>query len=273
VPAHLDNFTYGWPTAGLAYALSFLGCLLGLVSTVRARAMPTNRSRGWWLVLAAWAIGGTGIWVMHFTAMIGFTVSDAPIHYDVTITVLSWLAAVVSVGIGLFIVGYGKPSEIKVLAAGLFTGLGVAGMHYAGMSAMRLPANVHYDRNLVIISIVIAIVAATVALWFTVTLRRVYALIIAAVIMAIAVCGMHYTGMFAVRATLTETGYPAGGLTPFAFLVPIVLFVCVVGLTLVIAMFKWSWAGEPMSEPPAPPPPPIKQPPTSIADALRSRTS
>ncbi len=73
---HVDHFSYGWLTPGLAYFLSVLGSLLGLVCTVRARAMIDNARRARWLVLAAWAIGGTGIWVMHFMAMIGFSVPD-----------------------------------------------------------------------------------------------------------------------------------------------------------------------------------------------------
>ena len=73
--AHLQHFAYGWATPVLAYLFSFLGCLLGLKATSRARMLPSGAVKARWLILAAWAIGGTGIWVMHFLAMIGFQVT------------------------------------------------------------------------------------------------------------------------------------------------------------------------------------------------------
>ena len=232
--AHLNQFTYSGVTPVLAYLMSCLGSLLGLVATARARDSVEPRRRARWLILAAWAIGGTGIWVMHFIAMIGFTVAGTNIRYDVATTIASWLIAVIMVGFGLFIVGYGRPSAAKVLIGGIITGLSVAGMHYTGMAAMRIDGRIGYDRRTVILSVVIAVVAATVALWFTVTLRRPAVLVAAAALMGIAVSGMHYTGMWAVHVRLHEsTVNGLTGLTPFEFLIPIILFVIVV----IIALF------------------------------------
>ena len=190
--------------------------------------------------MAAWAIGGTGIWVMHFVAMIGFSVQDQPVRYDLPITMASWLLAIVVVAIGLFIVGFGRPSAVKILAAGLFTGVGVASMHYTGMTAMRTSASVTYDRNLVIASVAIAVVAATVALWFTVTLSRGLALGIAALIMGVAVSGMHYTGMLALRISSTLNYGPVQGLLPVALIVPIAVFVFAGALVLLGALLQRS---------------------------------
>jgi NO-binding membrane sensor protein with MHYT domain len=186
-----------WVTPVLAFAFSYLGCLLGLVATARARRTATRPTRTRWLVLGAWAFGGTGIWVMHFVAMIGFTVSGTDVYYDVPITIASWLIAILVVGAGLFTVGFSQPSALRIIAAGLFTGVGVAAMHYTGVSAVRMNATVSYDATLVALSFAIAIVAAIVALWFTVTVRRARWITIAAAIMAVAVTGMHYTGMAA----------------------------------------------------------------------------
>ncbi|MFK3985590.1 MHYT domain-containing protein [Micromonospora sp. NPDC050397] len=119
-----------------------------------------------WLVLAAWAIGGTAIWTMHFMAMLGFSVAGTAIRYDVPITVASAVLAIVTVGVGM-----GRPSSLKILAGGLFTGLGVAAMHYVGMGAMRLNGDVGYEHGRAIGSVVIAVVAATVALWLAVTVK------------------------------------------------------------------------------------------------------
>jgi len=236
---HLEHFTYGPLTPGLAYALSVLGSLLGLLCTVRARAMTDRGRRARWLLLAAWAIGGTGIWVMHFMAMIGFSIPGETVKYDIPVTVGSWLTAIVVVAIGLFIVGFGKPSAIKILAAGVFTGVGVAAMHYTGMAAMRTPATVTYDTNTVAASVAIAVVAATVALWFTVTLRRGVMLTIAALIMGVAVSGMHYTGMAAMRVASGEPK-PIVGILPIAFIAPIAVFVIAVIMVLFTALINRS---------------------------------
>jgi NO-binding membrane sensor protein with MHYT domain len=223
--AELDHFTYGWINPVLAYAASFLGSLLGLTCTARARRTQDQRSRAKWLALAAVAIGGTGIWLMHFMAMLGFTVPASGLRYDMATTIASAVAAIGVVGVGLFVVGYRAPSALKLLLGGLLTGLGVATMHYTGMAAMRVRGAIGYDGALVTASVLIAVVAATVALWFTLVAggRRVIAL--AAMVMGVAVCGMHYTGMAAMRVHLHEGAGPLGGADPVGFLVPTVLFV------------------------------------------------
>jgi NO-binding membrane sensor protein with MHYT domain len=237
VSAHLNDFTYGWTTPVLALIFSFLGCLAGLQATSRARLVGGwNRAR--WLLLAAGAIGGTGIWVMHFVAMLGFSVNGTDLRYDLRLTIASWLTAVLVVGIGLFIVGYGKPSFLKVIPAGLFAGVGVAAMHYTGMDGMRMNGVTTYDQRLVDLSIAIAIVAAIVALWFTVVIRRTFALFVAAAIMAVAVCSMHYTGMAAMRVNINPTGTPVTGTQPLVLLVPIFVFVVLVVVTLGYGMLN-----------------------------------
>lgn len=234
--AEIHHFTYGWVTPTLAFLLSYLGALLGLVATARARQSSSRGARARWLVLGAWAIGGTGIWVMHFMAMIGFSVDGTAIGYDPTVTVASWLTAVIVVGLGLFIVGYGRPTTVKVLAAGLFTGLGVAGMHYTGMAAMRMNASVDYDPTRVALSIVIAVVAATAALWFTLVVRRASWIGVIAAIMAVAVSGMHYTAMSAMSVQLHAVARNVGGTDALSFIPPILMFVLLVAIALMYAV-------------------------------------
>ena len=203
--AHVHHFTYGLITLLLAYAVSVLGCLLGLICTARARDTVRLSARVRWLALGSVSIGGTGIWLMHFLAMLGFTVSNTFVFYDPALTALSALMAVGIVAVGIFVVGLGRPSLAKVLIGGVATGLGVAGMHFTGMAAMRvLDGEVHYDPVLVAASVGIAVVAATVALWFTIVIKSRPALAAASPIMAVAVTGMHYTGMFA--ASVREIG-------------------------------------------------------------------
>ena len=236
--AEIDHFTYGLVTPVLAYAISVLGSLLGLTCATKARAARSTRRRVWYLLLAAWAIGGTGIWVMHFIAMLGFGVAGAEIRYDVPITTASAIIAISVVAVGLVTAGFGRPHPVKILLGGVFAGLGVASMHYTGMYAMQINGTVSYDDRLVAASIAIAVVAATVALWFTVTVRKVAAIIASALVMGVAVTGMHYTGMYAMTVHLHGENEPLAGASKFGLLLPIVLLVLFVILGLIYAVMS-----------------------------------
>src|SRR5260370_15313493 len=89
---HVNNFSNGALNPVLSYVMSCVGCFLGLRCTTRARAYR-GAARARWLTLAALSIGTTGIWVMHFIAMLGFTVQGQPIRYHVPITILSLVIA------------------------------------------------------------------------------------------------------------------------------------------------------------------------------------
>src|SRR5207247_10160820 len=106
---------------------------------------------------------------------------------------------------------------------GILTGLGVALMHYTGMAAMIMQAKITYDTTLFAASLVIAVVAATVALWLAFNLRGNLQRFGSAIVMGIAVCGLHYTGMVAVRMEYTKEPGTATGIclspSSLAFLV------------------------------------------------------
>ncbi|MFE2428762.1 MHYT domain-containing protein [Streptomyces sp. NPDC059373] len=219
---HMDHASFGWLTPTLSYAMACVGAALGLRCTVRALA-ATGRSRRNWLITAASALG-TGIWTMHFVAMLGFSVSGTEIRYNVPLTVLSLLVAMFMVGIGVFAVGYGRKRARSLAVGGLTTGLGVASMHYLGMAAVRLHGRVGYDPWLVALSVAIAVAAATAALWAALTIHRPIVVAGASLVMGAAVSSMHYTGMFAVRVVVqpSAAGLPGAGAT--AFLFPLVVF-------------------------------------------------
>src|SRR5260370_22410872 len=104
---HLNNFSYGAVNPVLAYLMSRVGCFVGLRCTTRGRAYQ-GAARARWLTLAALSIGTTGIWVMHFIAMLGFAIPGETIRYNVPFTILSMVIAVIVVGIGGFIVGFSR---------------------------------------------------------------------------------------------------------------------------------------------------------------------
>ena len=124
--AQAHNFSYGLVNPVLAYLISSLGCFLGLQCTARARALQ-GAARARWLLLAAVSIGTTGIWVMHFIAMLGYTIAGQVISYNVPVTILSMLIAVAVVAVGLFIVGFGSGDDWRrLLLGGSVIGIGRA---------------------------------------------------------------------------------------------------------------------------------------------------
>ena len=89
------------------------------------------------------------------------------------------------------------------MAGGTIIGVGVAGMHYLGMAAMSMPAPSPTTSRCWSLSVLIAIVAGTAALWIGTWVRGLAATVGAALVMGVAVSGMHYTGMAALHVTGT----------------------------------------------------------------------
>jgi NO-binding membrane sensor protein with MHYT domain len=234
LPVH--NFSHGLLNPCLGYLLSCLGSFIGLRCLTRARAY-TGWTRAVWLLLASVAIGATGIWLMHFIAMLGFSIPGQQILYDVPITLVSLLVAVAVVIIGLFIVGYGGGGLWPVLAGGVVIGIGVAIMFYVGMSAISMEGTVRYNLGLVAVSVLIAIVAGTAALLAGLYVSGTWASVGVSLIMGVAVTGMHYTGMAAMH--VYASGRTAiSGSSAGSFLVPLLVGAVVLTflLALIIAM-------------------------------------
>ncbi|MGW1067538.1 MHYT domain-containing protein [Streptomyces aureus] len=222
----IDGFSYGLVTPVAAYVMACVGSALGLRCVVRT----VHHEPGWrlgWLALGASALG-CGIWTMHFIAMTGFSVAETPITYDIPLTVLSLAVAIVVVSAGVFIVGHRGATRAALTVGGSITGLGVAMMHYLGMFAMQLNGELHYNVLTVTLSVIIALVAATAALWAAVSVRGFLPTLGASLVMGLAVTGMHYTGMAAVSVHLHNTIHStvesaAGGQEGTSLLLPMLL--------------------------------------------------
>jgi len=227
----------------LLVALSYLISVLGSYTALQlAIAIPQARGRVaalGWVTGAAIALGGGAIWSMHF---IGMNAADMgmPVSYDATLTLASLVMGIVASGIGLYVVGRGEGSMGKLLMSGVVTGLGVALMHYTGMAAVITPAKIEYDPTLFYGSLAIAVVAAAVALWLAFNLRGNLQRFGSAIVMGIAVCGMHYTGMYAVKMTPTAEPVAAAGISlPPATMGQGVFAVSAVVLVLLLIFNAW----------------------------------
>ncbi|MFI0136485.1 MHYT domain-containing protein [Streptomyces luteogriseus] len=217
----IDGFSYGLVTPLVAYFMACLGGALGLRCTTRSMLVAQSWRPGW-LALGSAAIG-SGIWTMHFVAMMGFTVRGTPIYYDKTMTFASLAVAIVMVGVGIFIVGYRGARGTALFTGGTITGLGIASMHYLGMASMSLDGKLQYNTVTVGISVAIAMAAATAALWAAGQVRGFLWSVGASLVMGLAVSGMHYTGMAALSVHLHGTGEPTTGDSPASLLAPMLI--------------------------------------------------
>ena len=235
----MEHFAYGAITPAFAFALSFLGCLLGVFVAARSRAF-NGGGRARWLTLSAVAIGGAGTWVPHFMALLGTDVPNSVLRYDVPITALGFGIAVVVYCLGLYIVGFGRPSMWKILPAGIVTGLGLAAVYSTAPLAMRLAGTVGYDPATAIAAVVASVVGATVTLWCVSTVRGNKALVAAAGIMAVAACGTHYTVMAAVRIDAAPVTGEIQGASPLDLLIPVCVLACLLLSVLVYTTVGFS---------------------------------
>jgi NO-binding membrane sensor protein with MHYT domain len=140
-------------------------------------------------------IMGTTIWAMHFIAMMAVQV-PVLINYSLIETVLSISIAIGVTSAGLFVVSNRRFGYFSIPGAGLLMGLGIACMHYLGMSAIR-GCSLAYDTALVAASVALAVGASIAALWFAFHKRNVAATLAGGVVQGLAIAAMHYTGMAA----------------------------------------------------------------------------
>jgi len=186
-----------------------VACLAGFTAlSVVERMVATRRpeARRWWLASGALAMG-CAIWAMHFTGMLACAMG-ASVRYDPGVTLLSLVPAMLGSAAALRTMARPAPSRRHVLTGGLLLAAGIGCMHYTGMEAMRMGAELRYEPSLFAASLVVAYLLATAALSVRFVLpdgrmpgrlpapaRR----ILSAVLMGLAVTGMHYTAMAAAR--------------------------------------------------------------------------
>lgn len=191
----------------LSFLVAYFASLTALDMGARLRK-ANGKARRLWLTGSAVVLGG-GIWSMHFVAMLAMK-AGVPVGYAPGLTTFSLIVAIAIVALGFHVVTVKeKPSIGRQLAAGAIVGAGVTVMHYSGMAALVLPGWLQYEPKLVAASVVIAVVAATAALWLTLNLRSWWQRAVAAGVMAVAVCGMHYTAM-AATTICTRPGVHGG---------------------------------------------------------------
>jgi PAS domain S-box-containing protein len=133
---------------------------------------------------------------MHFVGMLALFL-PMTVTYDSGLTLLSLVVAIGVTGFGFFTIGARRVTGPEFVLSGIFMGIGIVSMHYTGMAAMRMPADIRYDSVLVALSVLIAIGASIAALWLAFRTTVIWQRLLAAAVMGSAISGMHYTGMAA----------------------------------------------------------------------------
>ena len=197
----VGSYDYGLVLLSLVVAIAASFVALDLAARVSASSQRSNRA--YWLAAGALSMG-TGIWSMHFIGMLAFRL-PVPVSYDVPITLASLLIAITASWFALWVAGRETLSRPRLAAAGLLMGFAIVSMHYVGMAAMRMEPPIRYRPALVHLSIAIAVAASLIALWCAFK-QRAQTIISAfwnragsAVVMGIAIVGMHYTSMAAAQ--------------------------------------------------------------------------
>ncbi len=196
MPSHHDY----WVVAA-SFAIAVLSSYVTLDLARRVRRSRRDVGSIWWL--AGSTVMGTGIWSMHFVGMQAF---ELPIALGFTggLTFLSWLAAVSAWAVALGVASLPRFGLAQILLGAAFMGTGISGMHYLGMRAMQMSLPIVWDPVLVGLSIAVAVAASAIGLaifrWVIPMeqgRRRMQIQILAAVVIGLAICGMHYLGMAA----------------------------------------------------------------------------
>ncbi len=192
---------HDWKLVLLAGGICLLSCAMALGLLRRMSALSGLR-RGAALLVAA-TVTGIGIWATHFVAMLAYR-SGIPTAYEPGVTVLSLLAAIDLLGLALWL-AFNQRLRFGATIGGAVVGLSIGAMHYLGMSAVRVEGVIAFDPTLVIASLVVGVGFGAGA--FAVArrgpgLRR---QAIAALLLTLAICGLHFTGMSAVSVTPDPT--------------------------------------------------------------------
>ncbi|MBT3308414.1 MAG: hypothetical protein HN382_02785 [Gammaproteobacteria bacterium] len=134
---------------------------IGLVAHMRREFEAGRQKNRYWWAGAALTLGG-GIFVMHFVAMLAFSI-QVEVRYDLGMTLLSLLVAVVGSAVALMQIR-GRLSFPRLIWGGVWMGGGVAAMHYVGMASLQAPALLRYAPGLWLISVLVAVVVSMVTM-------------------------------------------------------------------------------------------------------------
>jgi diguanylate cyclase (GGDEF)-like protein/PAS domain S-box-containing protein len=182
----------------LSIVISILGSYTSLQSSTRLH----DQERKWNTLIISAFFMGLGIWSMHFTGMLSIKINGSIHSYDWFLTLFSFISAVTGSILAYSYMCFRKNLPHRYIVSGLLLGISIAVMHYTGMKAMEGHFIITYKTSWLAASIGISIFLAILSMYvfqyfqtkhkFTNTIK-----LIAAIIMGLAISGIHYTAMMA----------------------------------------------------------------------------
>ncbi len=216
------NYELGW----LSLSMAVLGCLALFPALRRMQASMTDNSRQVWLLGGAFAMG-FGYWSMHWTSMLGFELPVA-IDYDGPTAILALVPAIAGAAGALWALGSLQPTAGRMTLGALALGLGISGMHYTAMEALRFDGTLIYDPAAFASTLALGTGFALLALYANLIMVRrfgigLWAGALGAILLGIAGLSVHFAGMGS--ALFYSTGPVLPGVFPPqpAFLIPAIL--------------------------------------------------
>ena len=252
LPSNMIHGSYSLSLVAISYGIAFFSSYIALDFAGKLRIEPNQKIKWYWLMGGAFSMGA-GIWSMHFIGMLAF-IMPMPMSYDPVWTLSSMIVVIISAGFALFLLRDETSDIWHLSAGGIILGFGIATMHYMGMAGMN-GMNIHYLPGLFILSVVIAIVASEVALWFVLNsskgsfVQQIRFKLLSALILGAAICGMHYTGMAAAIFTPLQVHPTVKSIEPY------LLSLYITGLTgamltiaLIVSIYKQLLASSAQNE-------------------------
>jgi hypothetical protein len=217
----------------LSFVIAVLASAMAIQITSQAVGVQHKSVRLLMLGSGSIALGG-GVWSMHFIGMLAFALCT-DVSYQSGLTIFSMLPSVAASWVALDLISKKRLTLLQLLLGGVLVGAGIGTMHYTGMAAMQMSAALRYDLPMFLLSILVAVVLAILALWVRFGLSRFnlaphWLTLLSSLVMGGAITGMHYTGMAAARfvppAGFQPTGQPGE--------MPLVLAMAISFTTLII---------------------------------------
>ncbi|CAH5879918.1 putative signaling protein [Enterobacter cloacae] len=231
------NISWDPVLIAISYLVAFIASFVALDSAGKI-PLSSRKAALFWRIAGGMTLG-IGIWSMHFIGMLSMQM-PMMMRYDLWLTLASLGVAIIASTTALDIAVAGKKrSAFRPIVATAILSAGVVSMHYIGMAALMLDGSIIWDRRIVGLSVVIAVVASGTALWLAFRLRDKGVFIerlLAALVMGAAICAMHYTGMSAAHYPEMSHTLP-GGIGELGLSIWVsVTTLCLLGVMLIISL-------------------------------------
>ena len=201
---------YNFNLVPLSLLMSIVGAYVALEIASKIARSQAVENRSVWLWGGALALG-LGAWSMHFVGMNAFELSE-PIMYDFWVTLFSLVPVVLASRLAMSIISAREQSFVTMLSGGVLFGAGIGVMHYVGMAGMKTNAYMYFRIEIVLLSVLIVVILATIALSSRQIIQAVIGdtkgilpIFLGAVMMGGAIASMHFIAMKATLYWADET--------------------------------------------------------------------